>query len=174
MKVPDRKLRKVAAPSGRAARGRGEARGVSPPEGGREGPPKNAYSVAFTTGQVARYCFVTSDTIVNWIHAGALPAQRTPGGQHRILFSDLLAFQREHGMSTELLEAELNVRPHCWEFHCTGETAEGCRGCLVHRSGALRCWELSAHVERKSAQRSTCQGCEYYERYVTSTDEETD
>lgn len=137
-------------------------------------PRSSVESIAFTTGQAARYCFVTSDTIVNWIHAGTLPAQRTPGGQHRILLMDLLAFQRAHGMSTALVEAELNVRPYCWEFHCTGKPAEGCKACLVHRAGALDCCALGAHVDRSRSQRPRCEDCEYRERYVTSGDEEND
>ena len=73
--------------------------------------------VAFSTGQAARYCFVTADTILNWINSGSLTAQRTVGGQYRIRSQDLLAFMRDHGMSTELLESEMGIRPHCWEFH---------------------------------------------------------
>lgn len=140
---------------------------------GNPGARSPAGAVGFTTGQVARYCFVTSDTIVNWIHAGSLPAQRTPGGQHRILLADLLAFQRAHGMSTALVEAEQSVRPYCWEFHCTGDVAEGCRACLVHRAGALDCWALGAHVDRRQSQQPRCEGCEYHERFLTATDEET-
>ena len=67
--------------------------------------------LAFTTGQAARYCYVTSDTILNWIHAKVLVAQRTVGGQYRIRREDLIQFMREHGMRTDQLETELHPRP---------------------------------------------------------------
>lgn len=60
--------------------------------------------LAYSTGQAARCCFVTSDTILNWIHAGSLEAQRTAGGQYRIRREELLRFMRAHGMNTDLLE----------------------------------------------------------------------
>ena len=60
--------------------------------------------LAVSTGQAARYCFVTSDTIVNWIKAGHLAAQRTAGGQYRILIADLRSFMQSRGMSNRLMD----------------------------------------------------------------------
>jgi len=45
-----------------------------------------------TTGDVARYCHVTSTTVSRWIKRGHLTAYTTPGGHHRILLSDFTAF----------------------------------------------------------------------------------
>jgi len=42
-----------------------------------------------TTGQAARICSVTADTVLKWIRSGYLPARRTAGGHHRILEKDL-------------------------------------------------------------------------------------
>ncbi|MBW2264447.1 MAG: excisionase family DNA-binding protein [Deltaproteobacteria bacterium] len=121
--------------------------------------------VAFSTGQAARYCFVTADTILNWIKSGSLTAQRTVGGQYRIRSQDLLTFMREHMMSTELLESELGVRPHCWEFHCRGQTEERCLACIAYRSGAMNCFELSTVLPDESRLNASCAGSDYYRRY---------
>ena len=51
-----------------------------------------------TTGQAARYCHVSQATIVNWIKSGKLKAYATPGGHHRILLSDFLAFLKTYKM----------------------------------------------------------------------------
>ena len=77
----------------------------------------NKNPLAVTSGQAARYCFVTSDTILNWIKANCLPAQRTMGGQYRILVEDLRHFMSRHGMSAELLDSEMETRSYCWEVH---------------------------------------------------------
>ncbi len=45
-----------------------------------------------TTGQAAKICSVTPDTVLKWIHSGALPARRTAGGHHRIDEQDLSRF----------------------------------------------------------------------------------
>ena len=84
-------------------------------DSGRRGHRGPDLPLAYTTGQAARFCYVTSDTILNWIHAGSLMAQRTAGGQYRIRREDLIAFMREHGMRTDVLEADRPVRtttPH--------------------------------------------------------------
>jgi excisionase family DNA binding protein len=124
--------------------------------------------VAFTTGQVARYCFVTADTILNWIRAGTLRAQRTPGGQYRILYGDLIAFMDEHRMSTDLVNAELRVRPYCWEYFCQGAPSEACQTCIVYRSCTLDCATLGEHVDRSCSQNESCDHCEYHGRYISA------
>lgn len=121
--------------------------------------------IAFSTGQAARYCFVTGDTILNWINQGSLSAQKTPGGQYRILPGALYTFMREHDMSTALLEAELDVMPLCWEFNCRRHSALGCQGCLVHRSGAARCFELRDLLPDSPARPASCDECDYYRRH---------
>ena len=121
--------------------------------------------VAFSTGQAARYCFVTGDTVLNWIKNGSLEAQKTPGGQYRIRVSALYAFLREHDMNTALLEAEHNIRPLCWEFNCRRQGALGCQRCLVTRSGASRCWELRGVLHPADVRPGRCDDCDYFRRY---------
>ena len=45
--------------------------------------PRN-HAGCFTTGQAARLCSVTPDTVLKWIKAGRIEAQRTAGGHYRI------------------------------------------------------------------------------------------
>ena len=126
--------------------------------------------LALTTGQAARYCFVTSETILNWIRTGQLAAQRTAGGQYRIRVPDLRQFLVAHNMSTELLEEETGTEPYCWEYH-RGllEGGEGmgalCVGCPVFRAGARACWELHELLPAGRRLIPDCGECEYYQRY---------
>ena len=137
------------------------------PRGGGSGG-----GTAFSTGQAARYCYVTADTILNWINNGSLGAQRTVGGQHRIRLPDLLAFMKEHGMSTDLLASELDVRPFCWEFHCRGQADPRCIECLVHRSGALNCFELKGVLPAGGRLNARCDDCDYRRLYPGGEDKE--
>ncbi|MFQ5669688.1 MAG: response regulator [Acidobacteriota bacterium] len=50
-----------------------------------------------STGAVARACGVTRDGVLHWIHAGRLPAFRTPGGHFRVRRDALAAFLRDSG-----------------------------------------------------------------------------
>lgn len=121
---------------------------------------------ALSTGQAARYCYVTSYTIVNWIRSGKLKAQKTAGGQYRIRLGDLREFMRETEMPTDLLDEEEEVRPYCWEFHCEpGEHLSGCQDCLVYRSGAERCYELRGEVPLAECLFQDCASCEYYQTW---------
>ncbi len=119
--------------------------------------------LALSTGQAARYCYVTSYTIVNWIHGRRLRAQRTAGGQYRIRLGDLRDFMRANQMRTDLLEEEKGIRPYCWEFHCQpGEEPSACEGCLVRRSGAENCYELRSAIRLPECLFRECTSCEYY------------
>ncbi len=51
----------------------------------------------FTTGQIARHCHVTPETVANWIKAGRLKASATPGGHYRVNVNDLVRFCKLHG-----------------------------------------------------------------------------
>ena len=120
---------------------------------------------ALSTGQAARFCLVTADTIVNWIRRNDLPARRTAGGHYRILVEDLRRFMLEHGMKTDLLEDEIDSRRYCWEY---GERAgyspmqgKSCADCLVQRSLTLNCYELRSAFSCQSAELDVCGSCQY-------------
>jgi hypothetical protein len=117
---------------------------------------------------------VTPDTILNWIHAGQIKAQRTAGGQFRILIGDLRTFMMERGMDTALLEVEQGVRPYCWEQHRQDRSRFGCAGpdvcdtCLTRRAAALNCWELHGLLPVTRRGHDTCEECHYYRRWCST------
>jgi len=51
-----------------------------------------------STGQVAKYCHVTSVAVWKWIKRGKLKAYRLPGGHYRVEKGALKAFLQENGM----------------------------------------------------------------------------
>ena len=53
---------------------------------------------AWTTGEIARQCQVTSMTVLNWIKNGRLRAHQTPGGHYRIREGDFREFLERHDM----------------------------------------------------------------------------
>jgi excisionase family DNA binding protein len=124
---------------------------------------------ALTTGQAAKYCFVTSDTIVNWIKSDQLQARRTAGGQFRILVEDLRAFMLDHGMETDLLDAVATPPRYCWEAH--GSSRAGpidgtdCKSCLVYRARARRCFELRCALATDSRELEACEGCRFLDSW---------
>jgi len=132
---------------------------------------KQTKLLALSTGQAARFCYVTSETILNWIRSNELKAQRTAGGQYRIRVADLRQFMTENGMNTCLLEEENDIRPYCWEFHCeicspaASAAPRICEDCLVHRSGTLNCWELHPLLPLTARRVQHCRDCEYYKRF---------
>jgi len=124
--------------------------------------------LAVSTGEAARYCLVTSDTIVNWITAGLLTAQRTAGGQYRIRLDDLRSFMLSREMRTDLLEAEIDKTPTCWEFwsavssHPVSTVATaGCADCPVYRSRASVCYEVRPLLPGGTIRALECTECEY-------------
>jgi excisionase family DNA binding protein len=133
---------------------------------------------ALSTGQAARFCYVTSDTILNWIRSGRLTAHRTAGGQYRITLEDLRSFMVENGMNLNLLDAEKDERPYCWEFHCEisarfgSPSLEVCEGCLVHRSGTLNCWELHGLLPVTARRFDACGECDYHRKFRHAEPEE--
>ncbi len=52
-----------------------------------------------TTGQIARHCHVTPETVANWIKRGQLKAGTTPGGHYRVPSDELANFCKEHGFT---------------------------------------------------------------------------
>jgi excisionase family DNA binding protein len=111
-----------------------------------------------STGQAARLCSVTPDTVLKWIKSGRLPANRTAGGHYRIDRRELRRFR-----------AGSNERTHryCWEFNAEAkDPPENCEDCLAYRARALRCYELARALEdghmKATFCEETCEECEYY------------
>jgi excisionase family DNA binding protein len=111
-----------------------------------------------TTGQAAKLCSVTRDTVLRWVRGGQLKGTRTPGGHYRIDPRDV-----EDVMART---AEMRIEP-CWSFHAKGgDIGEDCEECLVYKARALRCFEMS-HLGDESGHgkrfcRVSCAECDYY------------
>jgi len=61
---------------------------------------------AYTTGDVAKLCQVTINTVVKWIESGELIGYKLPSGARRIKHRDLLEFMRRRGIPTDAIEGE--------------------------------------------------------------------
>lgn len=111
-----------------------------------------------TTGQAAKLCSVTRDTVLRWVRGGQLKGTRTPGGHYRIDPRDV-----EEVMART---AEMRVEP-CWSFHANGgKINDDCEACIVYKARALRCFEMS-HLDEDSGHgrkfcRASCAECDYY------------
>jgi excisionase family DNA binding protein len=137
-----------------------------------------------TTGQAARLCAVTPDTVLKWIKKGKLAASRTAGGHYRVALPDLHPFLAEFGQKgTDIVQSGRSFHPSsaevgtreseeevpCWEFLAEdGETRESCRHCVVYRVKATRCF-LMAGLETdvghsKEFCEGSCEDCAYYKR----------
>jgi excisionase family DNA binding protein len=111
-----------------------------------------------TTGQAARLCSVTRDTVLRWVRSGQLKGTRTPGGHYRIDPRNV-----EEVMART---AEMRAEP-CWSFHANGgDIHQDCEECIVYKARALRCFEMS-HLENGAGHgkrfcRISCAECDYY------------
>lgn len=125
--------------------------------------------IGLTTGQAARYCLVSPDTIVNWIASGHLRAQRTAGGQYRIRAEDLREFMVEHGMRTDELVKDFGLRPMCWEFwtlldgmaRSVNQTVS-CHDCPVFRARASVCHEIRPLLPGGTLRAPSCADCVFF------------
>jgi excisionase family DNA binding protein len=125
-------------------------------------------SELLTTGQAAKLCSVTPDTVLKWIRAGRLPARRTAGGHHRILLSDLE--QAIDGGVQRVEEEPDNLEAsqftYCWDYNGEGELLEGCADCVVYKMRAQRCYEVVEYAKEighnKVFCKGTCLECDYY------------
>lgn len=61
----------------------------------------------FTSGEVAKICGVSADTVSRWFDLGQLGGYRLgPGGDRRIPYESLRQFMLSHGIPIDRLEAE--------------------------------------------------------------------
>jgi excisionase family DNA binding protein len=136
-----------------------------------------------TTGQAAKLCAVTPDTVLKWIKKGRLKASRTAGGHFRVALPDLRPFMAGFGQEdrslatvkistpvsshdgTEATAADLS----CWEYLAVdGTVREECKQCVVYRVRATRCFlmaGLDGNVgHSKQFCHGSCEDCVYYQR----------
>lgn len=124
-----------------------------------------------TTGQAAKLCEVTPDTILKWIRKGRLRGARTAGGHYRINLRDLephIPPGSLEGPSPEMPVC-FPQRLHCWEYLSDkGVVREECKRCVTYRVREAQCFQMAdlgtemGHA--KQFCRSSCEDCEYYRR----------
>jgi excisionase family DNA binding protein len=119
-----------------------------------------------STGEAAELCSVTPDTVLKWIHAGKIPAHRTPGGHHRIPLEAIERFL-EGGDPRADGSTAGKVLQYCWEFNSSSDDIpDGCRRCIVFRSRSRRCYELTSLPSDSGYVGVYCEGncreCDYY------------
>jgi excisionase family DNA binding protein len=123
-----------------------------------------------TTGQAAKLCSVTPDTVLKWIKKGRISARRTAGGHYRIerrVIEPLMVSPHPAACpSWELAESDPEGL-HCWEYLSDrGTVRDECRQCVVYRVRAARCFlmaglEVDVGHAREFCQAS-CDECVYY------------
>jgi excisionase family DNA binding protein len=136
-----------------------------------------------TTGQAAKLCAVTPDTVLKWIKKGRLPATRTAGGHYRVALPDLEPFMAGFGQKASFSEKATDFPTFpshdgtkdeseevpCWDFLSEGgEVREACRQCVVYRVKATRCF-LMAGLETDVGHahefcEGSCEDCVYFRR----------
>jgi len=123
-----------------------------------------------TTGQAARLCSVTSDTVLKWINKGRLRGVRTAGGHYRIErreLEPLIVGPRPTASPSQQLPECYSHNVHCWEYLSDrGEIRDECRQCVVYRVRAARCF-LMADMEADVGHalrfcQGSCEDCGYY------------
>ena len=129
-------------------------------------------SELLTTGQAAKVCRVTPDTILKWIKRGRLEGVRTAGGHYRIQRQDLepLAIpSRAADSHAGQLPASHPRGIRCWEYLGErGAVRDDCRDCVVYHVRAARCFKMAGmeadigHVRQFC--RGSCEDCVYYRR----------
>jgi len=122
-----------------------------------------------TTSQAARLLSVSPDTVLKWVKAGKLTANRTLGGHFRIPASELQIFNgEEDNKSTHANHNHLpNSYQYCWEFLAAGgPIKKECKDCITFRSRASRCYELKDVPGGLGCLNlmcdTECTHCEYY------------
>ena len=128
-----------------------------------------------STGQAARLCSVTPDTVLKWIKRGRLEAVRTAGGHYRIDVSELDPFMASPSRNEAQLPAiraaaepvETSRNTKCWEYLSTeGKVRDDCRQCVVYRVRATRCFLVAGLEQDVGHARKFCHGsceeCAYF------------
>ncbi len=123
-----------------------------------------------TTGQAAKLCSVTPDTVLKWIKKGRLSGTRTAGGHFRIERREVEPFipaSRLPGSTSEQVLGRVARALRCWEFlKDQGDVRDECHQCVVYKVGAERCFlmaELKGDMEHsRQFCQSSCEPCVYY------------
>ena len=125
-----------------------------------------------TTGEAAAIFDVDPDTVLRWIKSGEIPAIRTPGGHYRINRNVFLTKMITDNTILEKNET-CSALPYCWEHNSeSGIMRDACKECIVYKSRARRCYELSnlpdpiGHAKLFCSE--SCKDCQYFESILPS------
>jgi excisionase family DNA binding protein len=118
-----------------------------------------------STGQAAKLCSVTPDTILKWIKNNKLEAIKTAGGHYRITKEKLQPYMVERLEPTQQAPIQIN---YCWEYHARDDNVnESCRECLIFKSKAEKCYLLSGLGKQAGHAQTfcttSCYECEYFQ-----------
>ncbi|MFH2204986.1 MAG: excisionase family DNA-binding protein [Elusimicrobiota bacterium] len=125
-----------------------------------------------STGQAAKICSVTRDTVLKWIKLGKIDAIQTPGGHYRVNRISLDPYLSSDKPVAALQPADKHVS-FCWEYHAKeGEIGHDCRKCMVFKSQAQKCY-LMAGLGEKGGHvgvhcKDNCYECEYF-RFINDS-----
>jgi len=136
-----------------------------------------------STGNAAQLCNVTRDTILKWIKKGLINANRTPGGHYRVTEESIkeyltdgisLSDNNKTAVSGETLETTPKLPTNwtpCWEYMSEDDTIrDSCQQCIVYRSKAHRCFEMSDLGQPNGFQgtycETTCNECSFFKESV--------
>ena len=115
-----------------------------------------------STGRAAKLCSVTPDTVLKWIKKHRIQAVKTPGGHYRIDKNQLRPYLNGPGRDdAPAVEPEPKAVSYCWEYHAdNGQIRSSCRGCMVFRSKAEKCYLMAELGEKGGHAQTFCQqGC---------------
>jgi len=118
----------------------------------------------FSTGQAAKMCAVTPDTILKWVKAGRIKAMKTAGGHYRIPEENLRPYFSEPTCCTQ---TSVRGTTYCWEYHAEDEPIRmTCRECVVFKAKAKNCFVIATLGEcaghAGSFCTNTCEDCPYF------------
>ncbi|MFC1678993.1 excisionase family DNA-binding protein [Elusimicrobiota bacterium] len=122
-----------------------------------------------STGQAAKLCSVTRDTVLKWIKLGKIEAIQTAGGHYRIEKDSLKPYMPASVpvATAQKPEAADKSVSYCWEYHSQGREVRGdCRECMVFKSQARRCYLMAGLGEKAGHSgvhcKDNCYECEYF------------
>jgi len=123
-----------------------------------------------STGQVAKKCSVTTDTVLKWIKRGKIKAYRTAGGHYRIAENEINYLD----LKDDIDSTDIDNNIYCWEFMSKdGTINEKCQTCLVYRTKAKTCYKLAGLEDEAGVQKSfcdiSCQYCNYLKNIAKIT-----
>lgn len=125
-----------------------------------------------TTGEAAAIFDVDPDTVLRWIKSGDIPAIRTPGGHYRINRNVFLTRMIKDTSSKEKNDTRSELS-YCWEYNSeSGVMHKACKECIVYKSRASRCYELSnlpapiGHAKLFCSE--SCKECQYLKSILPS------